>query len=74
MKKVLPVETGDHFGFTWMNRGVISYKELDDNDTGHYCSKAGRPRVGDQRVYNLDNSNREFAIKVYYSYDCGEFF
>ena len=66
--KVLEVQAGDHFGFTWLNYGVVMY---DLAPHGRYCEDNFNPNVGDKMTL-LDNNggNKQYSIRLTYSDEC----
>ncbi len=58
-------EEGDHFGFAWNNKGVISFDILDEEDTGNYCNYEIYPEIGDEIELNMnEDSDREYSIQI----------
>ena len=66
---MLDVLAGDHFGFTWLNLGVVKY---DPATTYQYCEDNIKPNEGSNVVLKSSGyGNREYSIRL--TYGCGEF-
>jgi len=68
--QVLEVQPGDHFGFTWLNYGVVKFTYT---TPGHYCEEGIKPDEGSNVVLQLNrHGNRDYSIRLSYNVGCSE--
>ena len=62
----LMVKVGDHFGFTWVEGGVIKFSS--GSFLGNYCEADGtRFAINRTDILKLNRyGNREYSIRMYY--------
>ena len=63
------VKAGDHYGFTWLSRGVIKYAQ---SETQSYCENEAIFDVGDEANLVAGRSgNRDYSLRVAFT-ECEE--
>lgn len=61
-KQVLDVQAGDHFGFTWLNFGVVKFTVA---TPGEYCEDPITPAEGSNVALKLNRyGNRDYSIRL----------
>ena len=64
--QILEVQVGDHFGFTWLNHGVVKFC---DTTPGQYCEDSVKLEEGSNVVLQPNrNGNRDYSIRVTIKY------
>ena len=65
---ILQVEEGDHYGFSWLDFGTVTFAYTAD----HYCENMQLFNVGDTaNLVSGRYGNRDYSLRLFLEPSCG---